>query len=245
MVKSTKPPITLITGATRGIGHACVELLHARGHQLIGLARSEPKQPFPGEFYAVDLKDRNAIDTLLIDLCDRYDISGLVNNAGTVGAELLQDIDMDIMDEVFQINLGAATQCAKHCSSAMRRRGWGRIVNISSELALGLPSRTAYGSSKAALISATRTWALELARQNITVNCVAPGPVNTEFFQVNNPLGSSEYERKLNRIPLGRFAEASDIAKSVAFFLSDDGEYVTGQTLFVDGGSSLASSALF
>lgn len=127
----------------------------------------------------------------------------------------------------------------------MKKNGSGRIVNISSELALGLPTRTAYGGSKAALISMTRTWALELARDAITVNAVAPGPVDTEMFRGNNPEGSSERERKLQRIPLGRFAAASDIAKSVAFFMSHDAEYVTGQTLFVDGGSSLASAALF
>ena len=75
--------------------------------------------------------------------------------------------------------------------------------------------------------------------------CLAPGPVNTEFFMRNNPEGSSERQRKLQRIPLGRFAEADDIAKSVAFFLGEDAGYITGQTLFVDGGSSLASSALF
>ena len=91
----------------------------------------------------------------------------------------------------------------------------------------------------------TRTWALELARDAITVNAVAPGPVDTEMFRANNPEGSSERERKLRRIPLGRFAASSDIAKSVAFFMSHEAEYVTGQTLFVDGGSSLASAALF
>jgi NAD(P)-dependent dehydrogenase (short-subunit alcohol dehydrogenase family) len=243
-MNDNNPPVTLITGASKGIGRACAELLASRGQQVVGLARHQADD-FPGDFYCVDLGDRRALDDLLQSLCNRYAFSGLVNNAGLVGAELIEEIDLDTVDAVFQVNLGAAMQCVKYCIAPMKQRQDGRIVNISSELALGLPSRTAYGGSKAALISMTRTWALELARDAITVNAIAPGPVDTELFRSNNPEGSSERERKLQRIPLGRFADASDIAKSVAFFLGDDARYITGQTLFVDGGSSLASSALF
>jgi 3-oxoacyl-[acyl-carrier protein] reductase len=238
------PPVTLITGASKGIGRACAELLASRGQQVVGLARHQADD-FPGDFYCVDLGDRQALDDLLQSLCNRYAFSGLVNNAGLVGPELIEEIDLDTVDAVFQVNLGASIQCVKHCIRPMKQRQDGRIVNLSSELALGLPTRTAYGGAKAALISMTRTWALELARDAITVNAIAPGPVDTELFRSNNPEGSSERERKLQRIPLGRFADASDIAKSVAFLLGDDARYITGQTLFVDGGSSLASSALF
>jgi NAD(P)-dependent dehydrogenase (short-subunit alcohol dehydrogenase family) len=237
-------PVTLITGASKGIGRACADLLAGRGQKVVGLARHQPED-FAGDFYCVDLGNRQALDELLQSLCERYAFNGLVNNAGIVGPERIEEIDLDTVDAVFQVNLCAAIQCVKHCVAPMKRRQDGRIVNISSELALGLPTRTAYGGSKAALISMTRTWALELARDSITVNAVAPGPVDTEFFRSNNPEGSSERERKLQRIPLGRFADASDIAKSVAFLLGDDARYITGQTLFVDGGSSLASSALF
>lgn len=235
---------TLITGATKGIGRACADLLADRGHQIIGLAR-HPADDFPGTFYAVDLADRQALDETLTEIVAKHEIDGLINNAGIVGPELIENIDLNTVDAVFQVNLGAAMQCTRHCVASMKRAQFGRIVNISSELALGLPTRTAYGGSKAALISMTRTWALELARDSITVNAVAPGPVDTEFFRLNNPEGSSERKRKLERIPLGRFADPVDIARAVAFFIGDDGAYVTGQTLFVDGGSSLASSALF
>ena len=127
----------------------------------------------------------------------------------------------------------------------MRETGRGRIVNVSSELVLGLPTRTAYAGAKAALVSVTRTWALEFARDQITVNAVAPGAVDTDFFRANNPEGSAERERKLNRIPLGMFGTPKDIAAVIGFLMSDESCYVTGQTIFVDGGSSLASSALF
>ena len=243
-MNSQSPRTTLITGATKGIGRACADLLAAREHRIIGLAR-HPVDDFPGTFYAVDLADRQALDDALSEIVAKHEIDGLINNAGIVGPELIENIDLDTVDAVFQVNLGAAMQCTKHCVASMKRAQFGRIVNISSELALGLPTRTAYGGAKAALISMTRTWALELARDSITVNAVAPGPVDTEFFRLNNPEGSSERKRKLERIPLGRFADPADIARAVAFFIGDDGAYVTGQTLFVDGGSSLASSALF
>ena len=244
MTTKHQPYITLIPGASKGIGRACANLLAERHHLVVGLARHQPED-FPGDFYCADLGDRQALETTLETLSKQYAFSGLINNAGIVGPELIEAINLDTVDSVFQVNLGAAMQCTKYCLPSMRKNGSGRIVNISSELALGLPTRTAYGGSKAALISMTRTWALELARDAITVNSVAPGPVDTEMFRGNNPEGSYERERKLQRIPLGRFAAASDIAKAVAFFMGHDAEYVTGQTLFVDGGSSLASAALF
>jgi len=238
------PPVTLITGASKGIGRASADLLAARGHRVVGLAR-RPAEGFPGDFYCVDLGDRAALEDCLRSLGERYRFSGLLNNAGLVGPQLIEDIDLDTVDAVFQVNLGAAIQCVRHCVATMREDRAGRIVNISSELALGLPTRTAYGGAKAALIGMTRTWALELARDGITVNAIAPGPVDTELFRSNNPEGSSERARKLQRIPLGRFADAGDIARAVAFFMGEDAGYITGQTLFVDGGSSLASAALF
>ncbi|MEO1860158.1 MAG: SDR family oxidoreductase, partial [Verrucomicrobiales bacterium] len=121
----------------------------------------------------------------------------------------------------------------------------GRIINISTELILGAPTRTAYGGSKAALVSVSRTWALELAKYGVTVNAIAPGPVDTELFRRNNPEGSAIRAEKLARIPLGRLGSPRDIASVVKFLMSDEAGYITGQTLHIDGGSSIASAPFF
>ena len=126
----------------------------------------------------------------------------------------------------------------------MQRQSFGRIVNISTELVLGYETRTAYSSAKAGLISFARTWALELANYGVTVNAIAPGPVETDFFLENNPIGSPQREAKLAGIPLGRFGVPEDIAAVAAFFMGPDAAFVTGQTLFVCGGSSLGSISL-
>ena len=236
--------VTLISGATRGIGLACAERLHHAGHHIVGLARSAPEQVFPGDFFAVDFTDRSASADVLQSLHGQFEFTGLVNNVGTVGPQLIEDVTLDVLDEVMQVNLGAAVLCVQACLPGMRRAGFGRIVTISSELALGLPTRTAYGGAKAALLSATRTWAMELAADGITANAIAPGPVNTGLFTRNNPPGSGERARKLAKIPLGRFGEPHDVANAVAFFMAPETGYVTGQTLFVDGGSSLGVRSL-
>ena len=172
----------LITGASKGIGLASALILSRKGFNIVGIARSALKSEFPGDFYNVDLSDRDSSKKLLDKLRQDYQFSGLVNNVGAVGAELIEQVELETVDHVYQVNVGAAILCAQCCIPSMRANGWGRIVNISSELALGLPTRTAYGGAKAALISMTRTWALELARNSITVNAIAPGPVETEFF---------------------------------------------------------------
>ena len=127
----------------------------------------------------------------------------------------------------------------------MKKFRRGRIVNISTEFILGAPTRTAYGGAKAALASASRTWALELAESGITVNTIAPGPVDTDFFLQNNPVGSKIRQQKLDRIPLGRFATPKDIANLAGFLLSPEASYITGQIFHIDGGSSIASAPLF
>jgi 3-oxoacyl-[acyl-carrier protein] reductase len=235
---------TLITGASRGIGRRCAEHLAAAGHMIVNLDLNPPEGDFPGDSYAVDLANRSAVREMLAEVAGRYAFNGLLNNAGAVGQQSLEDIDLEVFDGVVEVNLVTAIQCAQACLPSMKEQGFGRIVSISSELVLGIGLRTAYSGTKAALISFTRTWALELAPHGVTVNAVAPGPVDTEFFMGNNPIGSPQRESKLRRIAVGRLGDPSDVANAVGFLMQEASEFVTGQTMFVDGGSSLGNALL-
>jgi NAD(P)-dependent dehydrogenase (short-subunit alcohol dehydrogenase family) len=235
--------VTLITGATKGIGLACAEVLAARGHRVVGLARHPFAGHFPGDVHVVDAGDRKAMVTALAALASAHAFNGLVNNVGYVTPRPLGAIDLDDYDRTFEINVTAALLSAQALVAGMKAQRFGRIVNIASEAVLGLTQRTAYAAAKAAVMSFTRTWALELAAEGITVNTVSPGPVETELFARNNPPGSEVRDRKLARIPVGRIGVPEDIANAVGFFMAAESEFVTGQCLYVCGGSSLGSGS--
>ncbi len=232
----------LITGASKGIGRALAEGLAQAGHHVVGLARN--RSDFPGELVSVDLSRRDDTAAVLADLTTRYAFDGVVNNVGLVRPHRVDDVTLDDLDAVLVANLNAAVQTVQATLPAMRREGWGRIVNISSLTILGIAERTAYAAAKAALVSFARTWALELAETGITVNAVAPGPTETELFRANNPPGSDGERRYLSGIPMRRFGRPDEIAAAIAFLLSEDAGYITGQTLFVDGGASIGKAAL-
>lgn len=232
----------LVTGATKGIGLALSKRLVAAGHRVIGVARSPAA--FPGDLVTLDLGDRAATDSALRELAQRYRVDGIVNNVGLVRPQRIGEIDLDALDEVFSVNLHPAIQTVQAFLPGMRERGWGRVVNISSLTILGITQRTAYAAAKAALVSFARTWALELATSGITVNSVAPGPTETELFRANNPPGSEGEQRYLAAVPMQRFGKPDEIAAAIAFLLSDEAGFITGQTLFVDGGASIGKAGI-
>ncbi|WP_338081647.1 SDR family NAD(P)-dependent oxidoreductase [Agrobacterium leguminum] len=187
----------LVTGASKGIGRAVSERLAVAGHRVVGIARSADDTRFPGVLISVDLADQQQTEDALREISERYGIDGVVNNVGLVRPQALDDIELDALDAVLRLNLHPAIQAVQAALPGMRANGWGRIVNISSLTVLGVAERTAYAAAKAALVSFTRTWALELARTGVTVNAVAPGPTETELFRTNNPVGGEGERRYL------------------------------------------------
>ena len=230
----------LITGASKGIGRAVADRLAAAGHTPVGLARTAPEE-FPGEFYEVDLADREATARVLDKIVERGRIDAVVNNAGLARFARIGSIDLDDLFTTYDLNVRVPVQVVQAVLPGMLAAGWGRIVNVSSLTTLGTPERTPYAASKAALETATRIWAAELAQSGVTVNAVAPGPVETEMYRERSPKGSEREARLLQAIPVGRVGTPREIAHAICALLDEDAGYITGQIIRVDGGGSIAA----
>ncbi|MGV1793584.1 SDR family oxidoreductase [Rhizobium sp. A37_96] len=231
----------LITGASKGIGLALAHRLTNDGHRVVGVARNKA-DGFPGSLHALDLGNPRAGDSLSRIVRDNT-VDGIINNVGLVRAAPLGAIDVTTLEDVMRVNLHPALVATQAALPGMKARNWGRVVNVSSLTVLGSVERTAYAAAKAALVSFTRSWALELAATGITVNAVSPGPTETELFRENNPIGSQGEARYLSGVPMRRFGKPEEIAAAIAFLLSDEAAFITGQTLHVDGGASIGKAA--
>lgn len=234
---------TLITGATKGIGRAITEKLVARGERVVGMARSADPS-FPAPLILADLSDPNARAEALSEAVSKYRILRLVNNAGFNAMQAVGEITPDARHAIFEINLSVAIDALQAVLPAMQTAGFGRVVNMSSRSLLGRPGGSIYSAAKAGLVGLTRSWALELATQGITVNCVAPGPIATEMFAKNNPLHLPRSQAMIAAIPMARMGTTEEVAGAVDYFLSVASSFTTGQTLFVCGGASISQSHL-
>lgn len=234
-----KNKCVLVTGATKGIGWAVSQHLADLGAHVVGLARNTQDIDFPGYLYACDFANAGESEEVLRMLREKYPVDAIVNNVGVVMPQSIGEVDLESLYQVFDLNVRSAVQVAQTFTPSMKARQEGRIINITSRAAHGAYDRTSYSAAKSALLGCTKTWALELAPYGITVNAISPGPTETALLRQNCPEGSEVEQKVLSSIPLGRFAQADEIAAAVAFFLSDAAAYITGQELLIDGGSSL------
>lgn len=229
----------LVTGGSAGIGREICRQLLDKGHEVVSL----DVQPTDLEVdhIQVDLTDLAATRKILAKLGN---ITTFVHNAGVIRPALLPDVELEDFDALVKLHLEAPVVLMQALLPAMKAAKYGRVVLVSSRAVLGLPTRTSYSATKAGMLGMARTWALELAPAGITVNVVAPGPIRTANFHSVIPEGSPQVERVAQAIPVRRLGEADDVARAVLFFADPAAGFVTGQVLYVCGGTSIGTLTL-
>ncbi len=228
--------LALVTGASRGIGYAIAQELARAGAKLVGTSTSpEGAKRVPGVGKVLDVRDAAQCDRLIDEIQKEHgDIAILVNNAGITRDNLALRMKDAEFDEVIDTNLRAVFRLSRAVMRGMMKARWGRIVNITAVVgAAGNAGQANYAAAKAAVAGMTRSLARELGSRNITVNCVAPGFIDTDMTRA---LSDEQKKSLLEQIPPGRLGTPQDVAAAVAYLASPAAAYVTGAVLHVNGG---------
>ncbi|MDQ6922795.1 MAG: 3-oxoacyl-ACP reductase FabG [Pseudomonadota bacterium] len=237
--------VALITGATRGIGKAIAETLARDGATVVGTATTEEGAASittflqaaqrKGQGMKLDVTDAQSVSETIADIQARLgEVTILVNNAGITRDNLLVRMKDDEWDAILDTNLKSAYRLSKAVLRGMMKARHGRIINIGSVVGVsGNAGQTNYSAAKAALVGFTKSLAQEVGSREITVNCVAPGLIDTDMTR---SLDDAARAKLIERIPLGRLGSPQDVAHAVAYLASPEAAYVTGATLHVNGG---------
>ena len=234
--------LAVVTGGSVGIGKSICEHLIAQGYQVINISDRISESGAGLIDYVVDLSDQDATRAAASEISADHAVTTFVHNAGVIRPALLADVLISDVQYLENLHIHAPIILQQAFLPAMRAANYGRVVLISSRAASGLESRTAYSATKAGMLGMARTWSLELAPLGITVNVVAPGPVAaTEMFHEVIPAGSDRMQALADSIPVRRLGLPEDVARAVTFFTDPGCGFVTGQTLYVCGGTSVGS----
>lgn len=237
--------VCLVTGATRGIGRATAQALAAQGGTVVGTGTSDEGAKRISDYLdaagakgmgmRLDVSDAAAITEFHAEVADKFGaVSVLVNNAGISRNNLLMRIKDLEWDEVIDTNLNSVFRLCRICVRAMMRQREGRIINISSVVGVvGNVGQAHYAATKSAVAGFSKSLAMEVATRNVTVNVVAPGFIDTDM---TSELDERVTNDLISRIPMARMGTAEEVANAVVFLASPQSSYITGTTIFVDGG---------
>ena len=246
---SEQAKVALVTGASRGIGKAIAEALAAAGFTVVGTATSDggadnitaylQQAGNPGCGMTLNVSDQDSVSSVIKAIGEQFGAPlVLINNAGITRDNILMRMKAEEWNDVIDTNLSALYRVTKACLRGMTKARWGRVVNITSVVgSMGNIGQSNYAATKAGAEGFSRALARELGSRSVTVNCIAPGFIDTDMTR---ELSDDQRNLMLGQIPLGRLGAPEEIAALVAFLCSDAAAYITGETVHVNGGMHMA-----